>query len=59
MSFSISISGHADSAEDEQAIAKNVGQVLADAGPAVTFASMTGSSYNGDPRDLVTAAAGE
>lgn len=59
MSFSISVSGHSDSAEDEQNIAKNIGQVLADAGPAVTFASFTGSAFNGDPRDLVTAAAGE
>lgn len=55
MTFSVSVSGHTDSPDDEKTLAGSLGQVLANAGPAVTFASFNGSGFTGDPRDLATA----
>jgi len=51
MSFSLSVSGHADQ-EAQDALAARVGQVLKDAGPAVSSASWSGNGFNGDPRTL-------
>lgn len=52
MSWSLSASGHADNPDDEAALAAKLGAVLADAGPAVGYASFGGSRWSGDPRDL-------
>lgn len=52
MSWSLSASGHADTPEADKDLAARVGQLLADAGPAVTGASWAGSGYSGDPREL-------
>jgi len=52
VSWSLSASGHADDPGLEKILAKSLGQVLAEAGLAVTGASFAGSSFSGDPRDL-------
>lgn len=52
MSWSLSASGHADNPDDEKMLAARIGQVLAQAGAAVSHASFGGSAYNGDPRDV-------
>lgn len=52
MSWSLTASGHADDPEQEKTLAASLGQVLANAGTAVSGTSFSGSGYNGDPRDL-------
>ena len=50
MSWSLSASGHADNPEAEQKIAARIGEVLAQAGEAVSYASFSGGGFSGDPR---------
>lgn len=52
MSWSLNAYGHADDPEQEKDLAAKLGQVLKDAGPAVSSATHSSSGYNGDPRDL-------
>jgi hypothetical protein len=52
MSWSITASGHAGDPQQEKILAGRLGQVLAEAGPAVGGASFSGSAYSGDPREL-------
>ena len=54
MSWSLSASGHADNPDDEKALAAAIGQVLANANTAVSYASFGGSGYSGDPRELAS-----
>lgn len=54
MSWSLSASGHADDPEAEKILAAALGQVLAQASTAVSYASFGGSAYSGDPRELAT-----
>ncbi len=54
MSWSLSASGHADNPDDEKALATALGQALANASTAVSYASFGGSGFSGDPRDLAT-----
>jgi hypothetical protein len=59
LSWTLSASGHAADPETEQAIADEIGVVLARAGTAVSYASFGGSGFSGDPRDRVPAPASE
>lgn len=52
MSWSLSASGHADNPDDEKILAAQIGQVLAKAGKACSYAQFGGSGYNGDPREV-------
>ena len=52
MSWSLSASGHAGNPDDEKILAAQIGLALAKAGTTVSYASFSGSSYNGDPREV-------
>jgi hypothetical protein len=50
LSWTLSASGHADDLATEQKIAARIGEVLAQAGDAVSYASFGGGGFSGDPR---------